>query len=282
MHKRPRTLVDSDSLKTPDSLKPLALAGSLALVWLLVNFSTAVRADAIYQTQDNDGKAVFTDQRSAQAEVVKTRAINVSTSEIGTTQAQREAALNAPPVIAPGTQVQSPDDPNPRNFPQVQGSLATALGNAIGSNAAGSNTNQTPVKASPAPLARVAAAPEPVVTPDAANAGKTEAAEPPVPTEITHLSIIEPDHDNALIDPKKPFWVELRTEPASIEQSALTAQLWLDDTLVTQGKRDRIQLPIPYHGSHKLIARLVDNDGEPVAESAPVTIHIREHIVSSN
>jgi hypothetical protein len=281
MHNRPRTVVDSNNQNPPDSLKSLTFAGSVALVWLLVSHSSAVQADAIYQTLDNDGKAVFTDQRSAQAQVVKTRTINVSTSEIGTTQAQREAALNAPPVIAPGTQVQSPDDARPRNIPQVQGSLATALGNAISANAAG-NTNQTPVKASPATLARVAAAPEPVATPDAANAGKTEAADPPEPTEITRLSIIEPDHDNALIDPKKPFWVELGTEPASIEQSALTAQLWLDDTLVSQGKRDRIQLPIPYHGSHKLIARLVDNDGEPVVESAPVTIHIREHIVSSN
>lgn len=281
MHNRPRTVVDSNNQKPPDSLKSLTFTGSVALVWLLVNYSSAVQADAIYQTLDNDGKAVFTDQRSAQAQVVKTRTINVSTSEIGTTQAQREAALNAQPVIAPGTQVQSSDDLNPRNIPQPQGSLATVLGNAIIPNAAG-NTSQGPVKTSPAPLAHVAVAPEPVVTPDAENADITEAADPPEPTEVTHLSIIEPDHDNALIDPKKPFWVELRTEPASIEQSALTAQLWLDDTLVSQGKRDRIQLPIPYHGSHKLLARLVDNDGEPVVESAPVTIHIREHIVSSN
>lgn len=124
----------------------------------------------------------------------------------------------------------------------------------------------------------VAVAPEPKNPPksDYKEAASTEAFLP-----VTVVEILTPIHNATIQDPLGNIWVELQSYPTPLKKSGLTAELWMNDELVTSGQRPMLSLPKPERGTHVLQVKLIDSKGQLFLESKKVHIHVR-YRVSSN
>ncbi len=99
---------------------------------------------------------------------------------------------------------------------------------------------------------------------------------------VTSIQIVSPVADSTLQDPNGPIWVKLKTAPISLKQSGLRAQLWMDDQMVQEGKRNMISMPVPDRGTHIIWVSVVDKHGKHVVESAAVQFHVKRQIASNN
>jgi len=121
------------------------------------------------------------------------------------------------------------------------------------------------------------------VTPTAAkgttaNSGMGEPMAAAAKPVISEISIAAPLSEETMTDAPSPFWVELHSEPVSIKDSGLIAEVWLDDTLAVRGKKPILPVEMPDRGTHQLQVRLVDQKGRTVIESDPQPLYIKRSV----
>lgn len=121
----------------------------------------------------------------------------------------------------------------------------------------------------------VALAPEPKNPPKSTY---RETVEPAENLPVTVVEILTPIHDTILHDPYGKIWVEVQSYPTPMKKNGLTAELWMNDTLVTTGKRPMLSLPVPERGTHVLQVKLVDAKGRVQIKSAATHIHVKYRV----
>lgn len=122
------------------------------------------------------------------------------------------------------------------------------------------------------------------LTPEPENPPKSDYQEVDEETEklpVTVVEILTPIHDATLHDPIGQIWVELQSYPTPLKKTGLLAELWMDDVLVSSGKRPMLSLPTPERGTHVLVVKLVNDKGQLILKSDATHIHVK-HRVSSN
>jgi len=122
------------------------------------------------------------------------------------------------------------------------------------------------------PATAVLAAPEPLNPPKPKTTGTDDTARY---LPVSRVEILTPEHDTTLLDPLGQIWVEIQSYPTPIDRSGFTAQLWMDDDLVTSDKSTMLRLPPPSRGTHVLRVKLVDNQDRLFYESDAVHIHVK-------
>ena len=123
----------------------------------------------------------------------------------------------------------------------------------------------------------VLVAPQPKNPPKTTYNASTE--EPTRFLPVTTVEILTPIHNATLHDPIGNSWVEVQSFPTPLKETGLTAQLWMDDKLITSGKRPMLSLPAPERGTHVLRVKLVDDKGRLYLESKPSHIHVKYRVV---
>lgn len=121
------------------------------------------------------------------------------------------------------------------------------------------------------------------LAPEPKNPPKSSYKEPAAEKKflpVTVVEILSPIHDTTLNDPIGKIWVELQSYPTPLKKSDLIAELWMDDKLVTSGKRPMLSLPIPERGTHVLQVKLVDSKGRMFLESETTHIHVKYRVSS--
>jgi len=113
------------------------------------------------------------------------------------------------------------------------------------------------------------------------NPPKSDYKEPEEPKKNIAVSVVEiltPIHDATLQDPVGLIWVELQSYPTSLKETGLTAELWMNDQLVNSGKRPMLSIQPPERGTHTLLVKLVDENGQLFLQSEPVNIHVKYQV----
>ncbi len=190
---------------------------------------------AIYKTVDAEGNVVFTDQPVNGAEPQNSAASQQA--ENAQAKALKEAqALESLPLQKLGSQ----PDPRTRGESSDDDNLV----------------QQAPTPIDPPP--------------------QNQAPEPPEPgPPVFRVEIITPLDNTTLYNPVRPVWVELQSYPTRMKKSGLTAQLWVNDTLIREGRRPMLSMPAPERGSHVLQIRLVDEEGRLHLASEIVNLHVK-------
>lgn len=98
---------------------------------------------------------------------------------------------------------------------------------------------------------------------------------------IDSVLIASPPADATLLDPTGPLLVEVGTEPGSLAESGLNAELLFDGDIVASGGMSQLAAPELLRGSHEIQVRLVNAKGRVVVESAPQALHVRRTTVHS-
>lgn len=118
-------------------------------------------------------------------------------------------------------------------------------------------------------------------SPEPKNPPKTTYQEKPEPDEflpVTVIEILSPIHNTTLIDPIGKIWVELQSYPTPLKKTKLTAQLWMDNELITSGRRPMLSLPRPERGTHVLQVKLVDEKGRLQLASDKIHLHVKYRV----
>jgi len=98
---------------------------------------------------------------------------------------------------------------------------------------------------------------------------------------ITSVIIESPVNQETLIDHQGPIWVVIRTSPAKSIPAGLTAEVTLDGKRVVTGSSDRLPISVPARGTHQIQVKIVDHQGQVVAESAQHDLHIKQQVVKN-
>ena len=160
-------------------------------------------------------------------------------------------------------------------------------GNVVFTDKPGNNPNAVEIKtqpinvADPGPSSQTANSEE---LEDGANDPATESAKNDADAEkiaIDSVSIVSPQPDATLIDIPGPLFVGLQTEPVSIEESGLTAEVYVDGKLAVSGTKSLLAVSVPERGTHTLLVKLVDKDGRTQAASATQNVHIKKRVVAN-
>lgn len=293
----------------PTSAQPLRLRPLVAIICLLSFWH--VEAGSIYKTYDAQGNVVFTDQPvdEASAELMAPPEVNVSDPLPVAPQTPPQVPVNAAPTQLTDTATPlnptsavlpaAPDATSQTPVSAAQSSTPTAAPAAVAATdtlevaspvepAPAQNAATLPSDGKPEPGgAAVASAPEPtniandeVLSERVATPVLPEGARPPVigtakPSIETKVSISWPTDDEIVLSTQSPIWIELNSEPSSLKGSGLTVEIWIDDNLAVTGKRTLLPLVLPEIGMHKLQVRLVDGQGNSVAESDSQLMDVR-------
>ncbi len=213
-------------------------------------------AEAIYRSVDANGEVVFSDQPSPGAQPIE------------------PAPLNTMPALP----VNSPLETNPDLFTDQPVEAETARP----ATPSASSTQAVPPQTIPAQTqnsstsSRISSKIASQVVPDGTKSATSAVV------KINSLTIVSPTSDITLIDLQQPISVKLRTSPGALEDSNLTAELWMDDARVVTGTRAVLKLPVPFRGTHTLYAQLVNKAGITVTQSEPITIHVRHSMAGGN
>ena len=98
----------------------------------------------------------------------------------------------------------------------------------------------------------------------------------PEPTALVDTVVIaSPPPDAHLLDASGPLLVEVGTSPGSLAESGLLAEVLIDGTVVSSSTESQVPVSGLDRGEHQMHVRLVDADGEVVAESEPQPLHVR-------
>lgn len=104
---------------------------------------------------------------------------------------------------------------------------------------------------------------------------------PPV-ASVDSVSIVSPAHEQTFIDPEETLWVEFVLSPAETLPVGLSAQVLLDDKVLSTGSGNRLPIDIPERGTHRIQIQLIDPTGTIRAESEVIDIHVRHHVAGSS
>ena len=118
---------------------------------------------------------------------------------------------------------------------------------------------------------------------DGLNEAAAESANPDVGVQestIDSVSIVSPLPDATLIDIPDPLFVGFQSEPISIEESGLTAEVYVDGKLAVSGTKSLLAVNVPERGTHTLLVKLVDKNGRTQAASETQNVHIRKRVVA--
>ena len=159
-------------------------------------------------------------------------------------------------------------------------------GNVVFTDQPGNNPNAVVIKtqpiniADPAPSSQTANSEE---LDDDANDPATESAKNDADAEeivIDSVSIVSPQPDATLIDIPEPLFVGLQTEPVSIEESGLTAEVYVDGKLAMSGTKSLLAVSVPERGTHSLLVKLVDKNGRTQVTSKAQNVHVKKRVVA--
>ncbi len=117
-----------------------------------------------------------------------------------------------------------------------------------------------------------------LVAPAPKNPPKSEYKAPEEPRiflPVTVVEILTPIHNTTLNDPIGKIWVELQSYPTPLKKTGLTAQLWMNDRLITSGQRPMLSIDPPERGTHVLQVKLVDENGRLYLESDATHLHVK-------
>ncbi len=159
-------------------------------------------------------------------------------------------------------------------------------GNVVFTDQPGNNPDAVVIKTQPINIA------DPGPTDKTANSGESEAgtsdaanASAKTDTDaqeivIDTVSIVSPQPDATLIDIPEPLFVGFQTEPVSIEESGLTAEVYVDGKLAVSGTKSLLAVSVPERGTHSLLVKLVDKNGRTQVASKTQNVHIRKRVVA--
>ena len=159
-------------------------------------------------------------------------------------------------------------------------------GNVVFTDQPGNNPNAVVIKtqpinvADPGPSSQTANSEE---LDDDANDPATESAKNDADAEeivIDSVSIVSPQPDATLIDIPEPLFVGLQTEPVSIEESGLTAEVYVDGKLAVSGTKSLLAVSVPERGTHSLLVKLVDKNGRTQVTSKAQNVHVKKRVVA--
>ena len=97
---------------------------------------------------------------------------------------------------------------------------------------------------------------------------------------IESVAIVSPLPDATLIDVPEPLYVGFQTEPVSIEESGLTAEVYVDGRLAVSGTKSLLPVNVPDRGTHTLVVKLIDKDGRTQVASKTQSVHIKKRVVA--
>ena len=98
--------------------------------------------------------------------------------------------------------------------------------------------------------------------------------------DIDSVAIVSPLPDATLIDVPEPLYVGFQTEPVSIEESGLTAEVYVDGRLAVSGTKSLLPVNVPDRGTHTLLVKLIDKDGRTQVASKTQSVHIKKRVVA--
>ena len=159
-------------------------------------------------------------------------------------------------------------------------------GNVVFTDQPGNNPNAVVVKtqpiniSDPGPSSQTANSEE---LDDGLSEAAAESANPDVGVQestIDSVSIVSPLPDATLIDIPDPLFVGFQSEPISIEESGLTAEVYVDGKLAVSGTKSLLAVNVPERGTHTLLVKLVDKNGRTQAASETQNVHIRKRVVA--
>ena len=133
------------------------------------------------------------------------------------------------------------------------------------------------VLVTPPPLNVVDQAPSTAATPN-----QTSLLSAPPAVRVDNVSIVSPAHEQTFIDPQATLWVEFELSPAETLPVGLSAQVLLDDKVLSTGSANRLPIDIPERGTHRVLIRLIDPTGTVQLESEAIDIHVRHHVAGSS
>ena len=159
-------------------------------------------------------------------------------------------------------------------------------GNVVFTDQPGNNPNAVVIKtqpinvADPGPSSQTANNEE---SEDDTSDSATESAKTDADAQeiaIDSVSIVSPQPDATLIDIPEPLFVGFQTEPVSIEESGLTAEVYVDGKLAVSGTKSLLAVNVPERGTHSLLVKLVDKNGRTQVASKAQNVHIKKRVVA--
>jgi len=115
----------------------------------------------------------------------------------------------------------------------------------------------------------IALTPDPIAPPAAAMPFEDE--EPEV-IRVSRVDILSPVHDAIFSNPGA-MWIEFQSYPMPINETGLTAELWMNNKKVSSSNTFMLRLPSQPAGSHTLQVKLVDADGRLFMQSTAIQVH---------
>ncbi len=111
--------------------------------------------------------------------------------------------------------------------------------------------------------------PDPIAPPAAAMPFEDD--EPEV-IRVSRVDILSPVHDAIFSNPDAK-WIEFQSYPMPINETGLTAELWMNNQKVSSSNTFMLRMPSQPAGSHTLQVKLVDADGRLFMQSTAIQVH---------
>jgi len=230
-------------------LAVLVAAGSTAMAQSIGNQPSAPQAGKIFKSVDSSGNVVFSDKPGDNPNTVVVTPSPINVSDPGPAKVTTDKVATQ--------QSQSPGAP----------AAATAVGAATdGALASGTNID-----------AKVDSNGNPIGDPNVSTQNEEEEEEA---VAIELVSILSPLPDATLIDIPEPLYVGFQTSPVSLEGSGLMAEVYLDGKLAASGTSALLPVKVPDRGTHTLLVKVVDKNGQTQVSSKEQNIHIKKTAVA--
>lgn len=100
-------------------------------------------------------------------------------------------------------------------------------------------------------------------------------------TTVDSVNIVTPVNEQTYIDPQTPLWIEFELSPAESLPVGLSAQVIMDDKVLSTGNGNRLPIDIPERGTHTVQIQVIDSEGVLQTESDTIQIHVRHHATGS-
>jgi len=225
----------------------LVAAGSTAMAQSIGNQPSAPQAGKIFKSVDSSGNVVFSDKPGDNPNTVVVTPSPINVSDPGPAKVTTDKT--------DPQQSQSPGAP----------AAATAAG-AVTDGALASGTNIDD---------KVDSNGNPIGDPNVSTQNEEEEV-----VAIELVSILSPLPDATLIDIPEPLYVGFQTSPVSLEASGLLAEVYLDGKLAVSGTSALLPVKVPDRGTHTLLVKVVDKNGQTQVSSKVQNIHIKKTAVA--
>ena len=91
---------------------------------------------------------------------------------------------------------------------------------------------------------------------------------------VETVSIDNPEHDMALVNPASTLLISLSTGPNEGLPQGFTAQIQIDGEVVSSGPSTLLSVPTPHRGTHVMEAQILDRSGQLHVQSEAITFHV--------